>query len=86
MNRPSVAELKQKLDGMSFEELLQAIDIYRMQELEKYIRTFMDLPVNRSLRLKIVNIMKAVDEMTDDQFDSVNAKLEEMVTLQDLED
>lgn len=77
-------EFKDKMASMSFEELLNAIDIYRVREVEKLIRTFMELPVNRSLRIEIKNIMEAVDKMSDEQFDLVNAKLEELVTIDDL--
>lgn len=80
-----MSEMKKKLESYSFEELLNAIDIYRVRELSKYIREFYELPpMNRSLRIEVANILKAVDEMSDDLFDKVNEKLEELVTLDDL--
>lgn len=80
----NIKEFKDKMNSMSFEELLNAIDIYRVREVEAVIRTFMELPFNRSLRIEIKNIMEAVDKMTDEQFELVNSKLEELVTIEDL--
>lgn len=82
-----MSEMKEWMESYSFEELLDAIDIYRVRELSEYIRTMVEMPpMNRSLRIEVVNILKAVDEMNDEQFEKVNAKLEELVTIDDLKE
>lgn len=75
---------KEKLECMAFEDKLNCLDIYRVREVEKEIRKFMDLPVNRSLRIEIKNIMKAVDKMTNEQFDLIDTVVENLLTYDDL--
>lgn len=80
----TVALKKEKLDCMGFEDKLNCLDIYRVREVEKVIRTFMELPVNRSLRIEIKNIMDAVYKMTNDQFAQVNETVDNLLTYEDL--
>lgn len=75
---------KEKLETMAFEDKLNCLDIYRVREVEKVIRTFMELPVNRSLRIEIKNIMNAVLQMTDEQFERIDREVESLLTYEDL--
>lgn len=69
---------------MTLHEKLDCLTIYEVREVEKVIRTFMDLPVNRSLRIEIKNILDASKKMTDEQLALVNSKLEELITVDHL--
>ena len=75
---------KEKLETMAFEDKLNCLDIYRVREVEKVIRTFMELPVNRSLRIEIKNIMNAVVQMTNEQFERIDREVESLLTYEDL--
>lgn len=80
----NVSDVKQALNELSFEELLQLIDLYRLRKLEAYIRSKHTLPVTRSLSEAVMNIMNLVDELPDSDFDDINCKLEELITVDDL--
>ena len=80
----NVSDMKQTLEEMSFEELLQLIDLYRLRKLEAYIRSKYPLPVTRSLSQVILNIMNLVDELPDSDFDDINNELEKLITVDDL--
>lgn len=75
---------KEKLETMSFEDKLNCLDIYRVREVEKVIRTFMELPVNRSLRIEIKNIMNAVHVMSNEHFAMVDEAVDNLLTYDDL--
>ena len=69
---------------MTLHEKLDCLTIYEVRDVEKVIRTFMDLPVNRSLRIEIKNILDASKKMTDEQLALVESKLEELITIDHL--
>ena len=80
----NVKTIKERIASMTLHEKLDCLTIYEVRDVEKVIRTFMDLPVNRSLRIEIKNILDASKKMTDEQLALVNSKLEELITVDHL--
>lgn len=80
----NVKTVKEKIASMTLFQKLDCLTIYEVREVEKVIRTFMELPVNRSLRIEIKNILDASKKMTDEQLALVNSKLEELITVDHL--
>ena len=80
----NIKTIKERIASMTLHEKLDSLTIYEVRDDEKVIRTFMDLPVNRSLRIEIKNILDASKKMTDEQLALVNAKLEELITIDHL--
>lgn len=76
--------LKDTVNSMTLYQKLDLLTIYEVREVEKVIRTFMELPLNRSLRIEIQNILDAWERMTDEQKALVESKLEELITVDHL--